>query len=108
MLQWFDPEKERSPVPTTKVERWITLSRKLLGFFYGDGYCLVESLILFRLLRQHGIPVELFFGITKRNDRLRGHAWLEGGPSSLIQGQNPRQVYTITYSYPSFQHSKDP
>lgn len=108
LVRWFDAAPHRSPVASVMVQRWVTLSQRLLRRIYGQEFCMVQSLILFRLLRSHGVPVTLHVGITKRDGRLRGHAWLEGETMTLTDVKDPRRVFTITFSYPSTQYSITP
>lgn len=42
-----------------------------------QGNCLSRSLVLARVLAQHGIPFDLRIGVRKQGGRLDAHAWLE-------------------------------
>jgi hypothetical protein len=44
---------------------------------YGQGCCLVGSLVLFWLLKARGEPAELLIGINKKAATLHSHAWIE-------------------------------
>jgi hypothetical protein len=60
--------------------------------------CLVRSLMLYRLLRERGVPVGLRLGLRPSADGLQGHAWLtlDGHPlSATAEG-----VWTPTFRYP--------
>jgi hypothetical protein len=44
---------------------------------YGQGCCLMRSLLLLWLLKARGEGAELCLGVSKEATTLRGHAWIE-------------------------------
>jgi hypothetical protein len=49
----------------------------------GADSCLPEALVLWALLRRHGIDADLRLGVRKRDGRLEAHAWVERGGRAL-------------------------
>lgn len=47
------------------------------GNLFFEATCLERSIVLWWLLRNRGIPVELFVGARKQRQRFEAHAWVE-------------------------------
>jgi len=60
--------------------------------------CFVQSLVLFRVLRRHGVPVRILFGLREAGDQVDGHAWLELDGVALWEKANPREAFVVSYS----------
>ncbi len=60
--------------------------------------CLKRSMVLYRLLRQAGIPVSFNLGVRKENDVLKGHAWLE--LDGKFYFPNEETGYKTVFKYP--------
>lgn len=65
--------------------------------------CMRQALTLYSILTDLGYPVNIYFGITKNGEQLRGHSWitLEGKPIAEIG--DPTSSYHIVYSHPASQ-----
>lgn len=61
--------------------------------------CLIRSLVLYRLLRTGGVPVQIHLGVQQAGSRLAGHSWLtyEGRPFSEPPAE---QAFSEIYVYP--------
>ena len=82
--------------------RAIELTRRLLRLntaIFREN-CLKQSLVLFRLLRQSGIPVVIRFGVAREGEDIAGHSWLEQSGRLIAERGNPYQSYAVIYSYP--------
>jgi hypothetical protein len=51
--------------------------------FAGADSCLPEALVLWALLRCHGVATELRIGVRKRGGRVQAHAWVEHAGRAL-------------------------
>ena len=87
------------PKRSISVRRIVDLSRMLLDRIYGTDYCMKQSLILFYFLRRWNYPVELYFGVKKKDGKLDGHAWVELWGHPLVERYDPHAVYAVTYHY---------
>ena len=47
------------------------------------GNCLTRSLVLYRLLRQHGLEAGLRIGVHRPSGRFEAHAWVEHAGEAL-------------------------
>lgn len=96
MDRWTPRLGQRPGNPDELVE-----ATDLALLYAGKRRCLTRSLVLYRLLRQAGQPVEFVMGV--RRDPAGGimaHAWLEqDGRATHPYGDDP-QYYTVTYRYP--------
>jgi hypothetical protein len=50
--------------------------------------CLPRAMAFSEFLRQHGVPSGLRLGVRKRDDRIEGHAWVEGPGGVIGPGQD--------------------
>ena len=89
-------------LPPLEPERLLYLIRGLLQQHIGvfRPNCMKQSLVLFHFLRQWGAPVALSFGVARHGGTLEGHCWVELDSQPLGEGDDPRRVFTIVYSYP--------
>lgn len=71
--------------------------------------CLKRSLVLYRVLRDEGVDVQLCIGarLGDRDEdeltggRLEGHAWLvKDGRNFLEKNEETANSYRVTYSFP--------
>lgn len=61
--------------------------------------CVSRSLVLFYFLRRKGYPAEIYFGVSKKRNRLDGHSWLCVNGEPLAEEADPRCAFKVTYSY---------
>jgi hypothetical protein len=61
------------------------------GFFRAT--CLRSSLLLWWLLRWHGIRSDICFGVRKEHDQLEAHAWVEYQGTVLNDLADTRKLY---------------
>lgn len=73
------------------VDRVVTAISRVTRFGLSRPACLVRSIALQRMLVFHGVaPVEVRFGVRKREDTFESHAWVEWG--GTVVGDEPRHV----------------
>jgi hypothetical protein len=72
--------------------------------------CLKRSLVLYRVLREAGIDIQICIGVRFSHEtenvlpdnRLEGHAWLvKDGSIFLEKNEEVAKTYRITYSFPN-------
>ena len=85
---------ERSGADTLDVERAARLVEAVASFYPLKATCLKKSLVLFRILRRRGIPVEFRLGVSKLHGDFTSHAWLECQGRVLL-GQGITDRYTL-------------
>lgn len=100
------------PREEEELEKTVGFVDSLLGhrFFQGYGRCLMRSLVLFRILRRQGWPVEIHFGVRKAGEDaengqsgqidITGHSWLvmEGKP--FLEDGSHAAGFATTYKFP--------
>ena len=59
------------------IDRAARVVEALAPFYPLRATCLKKSLVLFRILRRRGVPVEFRLGVRKVQDDFTAHAWLE-------------------------------
>lgn len=109
LLEKLDPGVSDSPQDMAKLNKTVSFINSLLQyrFFHRYGECLMRSLILFRLLRNQGWPVEIHFGVRKisnNNVEITGHSWLALNGEKFLE--NNKEVFVTTYAYPSSSKKK--
>jgi hypothetical protein len=62
--------------------------------------CMLRSLVLFRFLREAGIPVQVNFGVARDGDALKGHSWLTLDGVPYAEPADPTSRFRIVYRYP--------
>jgi len=62
--------------------------------------CMLRSLVLFRFLREAGIPVCVHFGVAREDAGLRGHSWLTLDGAPFAEPTDPSPRFQIVYSFP--------
>jgi len=102
----------RSPPPKKRVTRsvqkaveyaefWIRVRRRFLA-----TTCYQRSAILYRCLREQGIPVRVAIGLRQSQPSSRnkksfiGHSWLILGKRPVLEARKDLKTYTVTYMYP--------
>jgi len=55
--------------------------------------CLVQSLVLTRLLRRQGLGAELHIGVAKPEGRFAAHAWVEHSGVTLNEGPDTARCF---------------
>ena len=85
LMTWLTPDlaKRRAviPIDDSALARWVS---RILAHLPGPWHlsCLNRSVVLYRLLRAAGRPVELCIGVRRVTGRISAHAWLvlDGAP----------------------------
>jgi Transglutaminase-like superfamily len=62
--------------------------------------CMLRSLVLYRFLREAGIPVQVNFGVARDGDALKGHSWLTLDGVPYAEPADPTSRFRIVYRYP--------
>jgi hypothetical protein len=100
LLHWCDARVVAPPCVTPS--RLLALVRGVcqqhIGIFRPN--CVKQSLVLFHFLRQWGYPAQVHFGVVKHERTLAGHCWLELYGQPFAEPAEPRDVFTVVYSYP--------
>jgi len=55
--------------------------------FFSKPSCLEHALVLFWVLRKHGIPANIIIGGRKESERFEAHAWVEAEVLGLDRGE---------------------
>jgi hypothetical protein len=78
LLSWLTPSATRRGADQTRVDKIVSLTDTCLSVLPGsaNGRCLSRSLVLYRLLRESGLPVVVNFGLTPPVSKVTGHCWL--------------------------------
>jgi hypothetical protein len=66
------------------VHRATRVVEEVARFYPLNATCLKKSLILFRILRRRGVPVEFRLGVGRLNGDFASHAWLESRGRTLF------------------------
>ena len=70
----------QQPVDADRLSRARFAARlvRLCGsYLFSGGYCLQESITVWKLLRLQGINSDLRIGVRRREGRFEAHAWVE-------------------------------
>lgn len=86
--------------PSVEPARCAQLINGLLRTILRRDFCMPASLLLFLILRSARETATIIFGVTHRDQSLRGHAWVELDGRALGEADDPRATFRITYSYP--------
>lgn len=62
--------------------------------------CMLRSLVLFRFLREAGLPVRVHFGVAREEGSLKGHSWLTLDGLPFAEAGDPSTRFQIAYSFP--------
>jgi hypothetical protein len=62
--------------------------------------CLTRGLTHFYFLRRAGVDVKLSYGLGEINGRMEGHCWIVRDGKPFLEREDPRGIYTETYSIP--------
>lgn len=94
------------PIPNSETKQAETLAQaqnaqciaRMVRIAATHGFrrasCLVQSLVLWRLLRRHGIASELRIGTRKAENQFQAHAWVECGGVPLNDSGDVRDSFT--------------
>ena len=83
-----DPLKEQE-----EIDRISHLVRAACRNHFCRAECLHRSLVLYRLLRRRGVPVDLCIGVRKDNGDFSAHAWLEYNRQVLKESPRVQEAY---------------
>jgi hypothetical protein len=61
---------------------------------------MLRSLILFRFLREAGVPVRVHFGVAREGTDLKGHSWLTLDGRPYAEATDPSPHFQVVYSFP--------
>jgi Transglutaminase-like superfamily len=62
--------------------------------------CLTRGLTYFYFLRRAGVDVRLSYGLGEIEGKVEGHCWIVRDGEPFLERQDPRELYTETYSIP--------
>lgn len=66
--------KQNKKISSARLARLVEVAAR---FHLRPMTCLLRSLVLRALLRQHGIEADLLIGVRRDNGVLQAHAWIE-------------------------------
>lgn len=80
-----------------KSEHIIKFNFFLLNSFVvkNKSKCIMSSLILFRFLKESEVNPVINIGVRRINGKTLGHCWVTIDGVSIMEKENPEQVYTI-------------
>jgi Transglutaminase-like superfamily len=84
-------------LPVEREERIARTCRMVSAaarYGIGKSSCLDESLVLWRLLMEQGIPAALRIGVRKESGELAAHAWVEHQGAALNQKEEMHRHYS--------------
>jgi Transglutaminase-like superfamily len=84
---------ETRPEAREEVQLTCRMMRAAVRYSLAQFTCLEESLTLWYLLREQGIPACLRIGVRKENEEFEAHAWVEHGGEALNQLEGLHQHY---------------
>jgi hypothetical protein len=87
---------ETRPEAREAVQLTCRMLRAAVRYSLAQFTCLEESLTLWYLLREQGIPACLRIGVRKENEEFEAHAWVEHGGEAL------NQLETLHHHYVAF------
>lgn len=61
----------------------------------GADNCLLRSVMLTRMLKRKGLPVEIKFGVKKNNDAFQAHSWVEFDGVPVNDGDNVNKYHVF-------------
>ena len=61
----------------------------------GADNCLLRSVMLTRMLKRKGFPVEIKFGVKKNTDAFMAHSWVEFGGVPVNDGDNTSKYHVF-------------
>lgn len=100
LVSLFDPVPNRSDRLRVSPQRLIHLVNNVVCAGLRDSYCMKRSLLLFHFLRRWGYDARVYFGVVKAEGALKGHAWVNLDGAPVAEWRDPRERFTVTYSYP--------
>ncbi len=96
----FDAHPIDRIVPMAIINRNMAITTSALEFILGARSELPRSYVLFRLLRESGIPVSICLGFDGNGLRTPKHAWLTLGNRPFREHRTATERYRFQYSYP--------
>lgn len=89
--RWASPPPGGRPGDERRVVRLVAAAGRHLPW---QPTCLERSLVLQRLLSQHGIETQLCIGVRKEEAKLVAHAWLERKGRVINDSPQATAAYT--------------
>lgn len=104
MLASIDPGITPRRRDRALLDKTVGFTDSLLRYrvFQRYGKCLLRSLVLFRVLRRQGWPVEIHFGVRKTEERandITGHSWLMLDGEPFLEDACHASSYSTTFRY---------
>ncbi|MDD3627057.1 MAG: lasso peptide biosynthesis B2 protein [bacterium] len=75
------------------------LYTSLFGYLIFRPTCLKKSLVLYRIFRLYGFPVELNIGVKKVHGNLEAHSWISYRKLPIYEKDDILSEYELLYSY---------
>jgi hypothetical protein len=88
---------ETSTESREKVQVTCRMVRAAVRYSLAQYTCLEESLALWYLLREQGIPARLRIGVRKEKEQFEAHAWVE------LRGEALNQLEELHRHYAAFE-----
>jgi hypothetical protein len=102
--RWIEPSVRRRSEPSSSdvlavvesIDRWLLRGRPMV-----KSGCLTRGVTLYRFLRRLGADVSLRFGVGPMNGKMSAHCWIVYRGEPLAEKQDPRSIFTVTWTIPS-------
>jgi hypothetical protein len=96
------PRSQSNPPTSEQAERIIRLTDLLLDRRVAllRPSCMLRSLVLYRFLREAGVPVQVNFGVARDGEALKGHSWLTLHGVPYAEPIDPTPRFHVVYRYP--------
>ncbi len=75
------------------LEMTCRMVRAAEHYFPGQATCLEQSLLLWYLLQNQGIPATVRIGVRKQSEKFEAHAWVEHNGTALNQLDEQHRHY---------------
>lgn len=88
-------------LPPGFVDRLIYFTKALLNkrILFLQPNCMIQSLVLYKILKKNNFAIQLFFGIRKEHEKLDGHCWLELDGDIILENDDPNKFYKVVTTY---------
>lgn len=99
-VTWAATRRVPLRLPVPRDERLVALVDRLLSIDRGPlrPNCMLRSLVLLRYLEG---PLVFKVGVRPGVRPVDGHAWVERNGEPVAERSDPREAYTVTWSWPS-------
>ena len=100
LVDFFDTRNPGSSQSPEKMDRVVWLTDSILWFLFSEAFCVKKSLILFHYGRKFGMPISINFGVLKKADDLKGHAWVEVDGVPFGEEEESSAPFNVIYRRP--------